>query len=182
MVNYSSDQTSDWIINYGSADYERSERSERVSFDGSSSTMAKIILGFFLFAVLVYNSGVASDTQVRLITTNNATTEKTVLAIASNLGWISVVSVVLIMFFLGTAGGDWTENVGKYLIYIIFGMMIIVAMQGVMFLIARSGVDGVLVQLDSTGERNLLIGGILSITIDFIMLMFVMILGFGFFN
>lgn len=138
----------------------------------------EIITLMFLFLILVYNSGVSSHAQVNLVVTNGSTTDQTLLAISSNLGWIAVVSVLLISVFLYASRKDEVRNMQGYLVYITAALLIVIVLQAILMLYVRGSVNGQTVQLSSTIERNLLIAGILSLTVAAIIILFLLIVGF----
>jgi len=150
---------------------------------GSNSAIAKIIILFLLFAILVYNSTVANWASVILIVTSTSTSEKTSLSIASTIGWIAIISTVLIFIFAWMSTKDrFMEVIGDYLLYIVIGVMIIIVIQGSLLLYTRSAVNGTTVQLSQNGQKNLLVAGILSIVVDIVILIIALIAGFNVFD
>lgn len=185
----SSNSQSTMITGFGSTSYgpprstSGSRPVKRMGGKGSNSAIAKIIILFLIFAVLVYNSTVANWTSVALIVTSTSTSEKTSLSIASTIGWIAIISTVLIFIFAWMATKDrFMEVIGDYLTYIIIGVMIVIVIQGSLLLYTRSAVNGTTVQLSQNGQKNLLIAGILSIVVDIVILIMALVAGFNVFD
>ena len=150
---------------------------------GFNSAVAKIVILFLIFAILVYNSTVANWTSVAMVVTSTSTSEKTILSIATTIGWMAVISTILIFILLWISTKDrFMEVVGDYLTYIIIGVMIVIVIQGALLLYARSAVNGTTIQLSQNGQKNLLIAGILSIVVDVVILIMALVMGFNVFD
>lgn len=156
---------------------------KKTSKGGFNSAIAKIVILFLIFAILVYNSTVANWTSVAMVVTSTSTSEKTTLSIASTIGWMAVISTILIFIFAWIATKDrFVEVISEYLTYIIIGVMIVIVIQGILLLYTRSAVNGTTVQLSQNGQRNLLIAGILSIVVDVVILIMALVAGFNVFD
>lgn len=153
------------------ANYTLGSRSSDDSNVFAGETLNVIIL-FFMFIILAFNSGVASNAQIYITVSSQAITEKTLLTVSSNLGWIAVVSIILGSVFIWSSKKNDDIDINRYIFYVSIALILILVIQAIFALYVRGAVNGTTIQLKSSSRSNLLISGILSITVALIVLLY----------